>query len=480
MSDTRYNLIIIGGGSAGMTAAMTAASYNAKVALIEKSNPGGRCLHAGFVPLRHLNHMAYLLKHLENSHAFGLKDIKTSVDFRNLMERMLDTRDVFAAALSHDNLRQRGIDMYLGEATVLSPHSVKVNDEVLSAKKLIIATGAFPVIPAIKGLDQTDYFHRDNVWELTERPKSLLVIGGGRAGCEMAQLFSRLGSTVTMLFKESELLPEEDDMVNEHLKSVFLQEGITLKSDSEPVSVNIHKGMKEMKFISSGKEDSVTANHILFATGLTPKTLGFGLEHLGLNMEKNGLIPTDAWGQTNIESVYACGDCTRDGVNEFRAMNEGYVCAFNALFRPLRKKKIDRQYTPEAMFTDPEIIRCGLNEREASELNVKFRTFTLPLVRPEISGSDALNHKAWVLVLTSKFSDRILGVTLVGSRAAEMMPEFMLAMKNGLGLKAVMHNLHIAPTLNEFNPYGGSDWRLLTRSVIGSYVLKWFHGFRRK
>jgi len=473
-----YNMVVIGGGSAGLVSAYIAAAVKAKVALIEKHKMGGDCLNTGCVPSKALIRSAKMLSYANRAKQFGFKSHTVEFDFADVMERI---QRVIKKIEPHDSIErytELGVDVISGEATLLSPYQVKVNDKIISTKNIIIATGARPMIPAIPGLDSIKYLTSDTVWNIRQRPQKLLVLGAGPIGCELAQAFQRLGSQVTLVQRGPRLMPREDAEVSEMILQRFQTEGMAVKTNHN--SVRFHSdGDKKFLTCSHNNEDvDIEFDQVLIALGRTPNTTGFGLEKLEIQLSKQGTIEANEFLRTNYPNIYVCGDVTGPYQFTHTAAHQAWFVAVNALFSPFKKFRVDYSVIPWATYTDPEVARVGLNELTAKQQGIPYEVTRYDIDDLDRAIADEEDH-GMVKILTVPGKDKILGVTIVGSHAGDLIAEFVTAMKYGLGLNKILGTIHIYPTLAEANKYAAGVWK---KNHKPEKVLAWlekFHTWRR-
>lgn len=459
-----YNLIVIGAGAAGLSAAYIGANARAKVALIEKNRMGGDCLNTGCIPSKALLRTAQLLQDARESERYGIRRMDAEVDFGEVMARV---REVIRKIEPHDS-RERyegmGVDVFEGHATLISPWEVEVDGKRISGRGIVLATGAEPFVPPIPGLDEVDYLTSETVWDLRELPNRLVVLGGGPIGCELAQAFVRLGSEVTVVEMADRLLPREDREAGEALETRFRKEGIQVATGTKAVRAEPRNLVCEQ----NGEEIRIPFDTLLVALGRTPRVDGYGLEEVGIRLGENGTIATNGFQRTNVPNITVCGDAA--GPHQFThvASHQAWSAAVNALIHPFWSVRTDNRVIPWVTFTDPEVARVGLNEDEAQEKGIEYEVTTYSLADLDRAIADSAD-KGLVKVLTPSGKDRILGATLIGRRASEMLPEFVLAMKHKLGLKKILGTIHVYPTLSEANKYAAGEWRKahLSERVLG-------------
>ena len=460
-----YNLVVLGGGAAGLVASYVATAAQAKVALVARDALGGDCLNTGCVPSKALIRSARLAHEARNAEDYGLAGF-LSPDFAKVMARI---RRVIARVEPHDSeerYRSLGVEIIRGEGRIVDPWRVAVGDRVLTTRRIVIATGAAPVLPPISGLAECGALTSETLWSLEKLPARLLVLGGGAIGCELAQAFARLGSRVTLVEAADRLLVREDEDVSAALARALQDEKIDLVLGSKAVAVE-HGGEGLELVLDDGRR--LAFDSILVAVGRAPRLAGFGLEDMGLIENKR--LAVDEHLRTRIPTIYAAGDVTGQRQFTHAAGHDGWIAAMNALvgFRRWSNKV---EAFPAVTFTDPEIARVGLNRREAVEKGIAFEETRFDLAELDRAICEDAN-RGFVSVLTAPGSDRILGATIVGSHAGEILGEFTLAMKHGLGLGKILATIH---------PYPG--WTEAAKSVAGewrrAHVPGWSLGLARR
>ena len=473
-----YNIAVIGGGSAGLVSAYIAAAVKAKVVLIEKHKMGGDCLNTGCVPSKALIRSAKMLHYARRASDFGFQKTTVEFDFAEVMERV---QRVIKAVEPHDSVERYqglGVEVIQAEAKIVSPYEVEVDGKTITAKNIIVATGARPMVPPIPGLEDVGYLTSDTVWDLREQPKRLLVLGGGPIGCELAQSFQRLGSEVLLVQRGPHLLPREDVEVAEMVEARFREDGVQVLTGHSAQRFEIVDGQRVLICEREGTETRIEFDQLLIALGRKANVQGFGLEALDVKIAPRGTIEADEFLRTNFPNIYVCGDVTGPYQFTHTAAHQAWYAAVNALFSPLKKFRVDYSVIPWATFTDPEVARVGLNEIEAKEKNIVYEIsrYSIDDLDRAIADSDA---QGLVKVLTVPGKDKILGVTIVGSHAGDLIAEFVTAMKHGLGLNKILGTIHIYPTLAESNKYVAGVWK---RQHQPEALLRWvarFHAWRR-
>ena len=477
-----YNMVVIGAGSAGLVSAYIAAATKAKVALIEKHRMGGDCLNTGCVPSKALLRSAKLLSHIARSRQFGIERASAEFDFADVMQRV---QRVVQAVEPHDSVERYtglGVDCVTGAATITSPWTVDVataaGPRTLTTKNIVIAAGARPFVPPIPGLAEVGYLTSDTVWNLRTLPRRLVVLGGGPIGSELTQAFARLGAQVTQVEMLPRLLVREDPEVSALLKQRFEAEGIRVLVDHKAKQFLVDGGEKVMLAEHEGGDVRIPFDEVLVAVGRVANTSGYGLEELGIGTTKARTVETDEYLQTIYPNIFACGDVAGPYQFTHTAAHQAWYAAVNALFGSLRRYRADYRVIPWTTFTEPEVARVGINEQEAKQRNVPHAVTVYGLDDLDRAIADEEAH-GFVKVLTSPGTDRILGVTIVGEHAGDLLAEYVLAMKHGLGLNRILGTIHVYPTLAEANKYAAGAWKRGTVTWGQWSFLAAFQGWRR-
>lgn len=472
------NLLVIGAGAGGLVSSYIAATVKSKVTLIEKHKMGGDCLNTGCVPSKAIIRSSRINQYLRRATDYGLKNVSGEVDFPAVMARV---EKIIATIEPHDSVQrytELGVNCVQGKATIISPWQVEVNGETLSARNIIVATGGRPAVPSIPGIDSCDYLTSDTIWQLRELPKHLVVIGGGPIGCELAQAFVRLGSEVTMVVR-SQIMPKEDHDVAEQIRAQFQQDGIRVLEHSSVIELQQHGDIKTAQVaINNSDNIGLDCDQILLASGRQANTEHIGFENVGIACNDNGTVTVDKYLRTTCPTIYACGDVAGPYQFTHMASHQAWYAAVNALFGCFKKFKVDYSITPWVTFSDPEVARVGLNEKEAQAKNITYEVTKYGIDDLDRAIADSEAH-GFVKVLTVPGKDRILGVTIVGYHASELIAEYVLAMRHGLGLNKVMATIHIYPTLSEANKYAAGEWK---KAHKPEGLLQWvekFHAWRR-
>ena len=476
------NLVVIGAGSAGLVTSYIAAALKAKVTLIEKHRMGGDCLNTGCVPSKALIRSAKLMSHIRRAKEFGIKAVKAEFDFADVMDRV---HRVIKQVEPHDSVeryRGLGVEVIQGTARITSPWSVDVEasegTQTLTTRNIVIATGAKPRVPEIPGIEQVGYLTSDTVWSLREQPKRLLVLGGGPIGSELTQAFARLGSQVTQVESNQRLLMREDPEVSEMVAKRFREEGIDLRLSHRAVRFELEADEKVLIALNKKTEQEVRIpfDELLVAVGRSANLQGFGLQELGIPAQRT--IETNEFLQTLYPNIYAAGDVAGPYQFTHTAAHQAWYAAVNALFDPIKKFRTDYSVIPWSTFVDPEVARVGLNETEAKEQGIPHEVTTYGIDDLDRAIADEEAH-GMIKVLTVPGKDKILGVTIVGEHAGDLLAEYVLAMRHNIGLNKILGTIHVYPTMAEANKYVAGNWK---RAHVPTRVLAWverFHAWRR-
>ena len=475
------NLVVIGAGSAGLVSAYIAAAVKAKVTLVEKHRLGGDCLYTGCVPSKALIRSARFLSQVNRASEFGMGSAHAEFDFTQAMERV---QRVIRAIEPHDSIERYtalGVDVVMGAARIVSPWEVEITQadgkvQRLSTRSIVIATGAHPFVPPIPGIEQVEVLTSENVWNLRQRPERLVVLGGGPIGSELAQTFARLGSKVTQVEQAPHLLMREDVDASDLVTARFRAEGMDLRLNHTAKRIELVAGEKVLIAEHQGGEVRIPFDALLVAVGRQANLTGFGLEELGVTTGRT--VEVNAFLQTNFPNIYAAGDVAGPYQFTHVAAHQAWYAAVNALFDPFKKFRADYRVIPWATFVDPEVARVGLNELEAKEKGVAHEVTVYHLDDLDRAIADG-EAQGFVKVLTVPGKDRILGATIVGEHAGDLLAEFVLAMKHGIGLNKILGTIHTYPTLAEANKYVAGNWK---RAHAPQRLLAWverFHAWRR-
>jgi pyruvate/2-oxoglutarate dehydrogenase complex dihydrolipoamide dehydrogenase (E3) component len=476
------NLIVIGGGAGGLVSAYIAAAVKAKVTLIEAHEMGGDCLNYGCVPSKALIKSAQLAHQTRHGSRYGLSDAEPAIDFRAVMARV---KQVIADVAPHDSVErytELGVEVLKGYAKLVNPWTVSIamNDGTqrsLTARSIVLATGAQPFVPPLPGLVEVGFVTSDTLWDayaaLDHIPERIVVLGGGPIGCELAQSFARLGAKVTQIEMAPRLLLREDPEVSALVSKSLSDDGVSVLTGHKAVRCGVEDGQKHIYLEHDGVVTSVAFDSLVCAVGRSARLTGYGLEELGIPSART--ITTNEYLETIYPNIFAAGDVAGPYQFTHTAAHQAWYAAVNALFGSFRRFKVDYRVIPWATFTDPEVARVGLNEQEAKEKGIAYEVthFGIDDLDRAIADSQA---RGFVKVLTPPGKDQILGVTLVGTHAGDLLAEFVLAMKHGLGLNKILGTIHSYPTLAEANKYVAGEWK---RAHQPTRLLQWVAAYHR-
>jgi len=468
----KYNVVVIGAGTAGLVTAAGTAGLGGRVALIERNKMGGDCLNFGCVPSKALISSARLTQSIREAQKWGLKKQEPQYDFGEVFERMRALRAKIAPNDSQERFESLGVDVFRGEAHFVSPHEVEVDGQKLRAKNFVIATGSRARIPKIEGIDQVPYFTNETVFdELTTKPDSMIVLGGGPIGCELGQALSRLGVRISIVQHGAQLLPPEDHDVAEFMQQRFAAEGIDVRLNANATRVSRHDGKVTLEFREGA---SITADSLLISAGRTPNLRALGLEAAGVEYDEHG-VKANEYLQTSQPHIYAAGDITNRLKFTHTADFTARTVIRNILMPlPFLRQKMDLSVVPWCTYTEPEVAHVGLGERAAREKNVEYDLFTVPLDEVDRAVLES-EETGFVKVLTKKGSDQILGVTLVGAHAGDLLHEFVLAMKQGIGLGAIAATIHAYPTFAELARKAGDKYSKTRLTPTAKKIFSWLY-----
>jgi pyruvate/2-oxoglutarate dehydrogenase complex dihydrolipoamide dehydrogenase (E3) component/uncharacterized membrane protein YdjX (TVP38/TMEM64 family) len=479
------NLIVIGAGAAGLVTSYIAAVVKAKVTLIETHKMGGDCLNYGCVPSKALIKSATLVSQMKHAAVYGIARADATFTLADVMERIAR---VVRQVEPHDSVERYtslGVDVVTGYAKIVNPWTVEVDlgdgrKQTLTTRSIVIATGAMPFVPPLPGLDAVGYLTSDTLWELRDLPRRLVVLGGGPIGCELAQSFARLGSQVVQVEMAPRIMLREDEEVSALAKSALEADGVQVLVGHKALRCEIERGAEgDQKFIvveAAGVEKRIPFDQLLCAVGRVARLKGYGLEELGIPVGRT--IETNEYLETIYPNILAAGDVAGPYQFTHVAAHQAWYAAVNGLFGSYKKFKADYSVIPWATFIDPEVARVGLNEQEAKEQGIAVEVTRYGIDDLDRAIADSAAH-GFVKVLTVPGKDKILGVTIVGAHAGDLLAEYVLAMKHGLGLNKILGTIHTYPTLAEANKYAAGEWK---RNHQPHRLLEWvgkFHTWRR-
>ncbi|EOD81947.1 FAD-dependent NAD(P)-disulfide oxidoreductase [Grimontia indica] len=452
------NLIAIGAGAGGLVTTYIGAAVKAKVTLIEKHKMGGDCLNTGCVPSKALIRAGHAVHEIKRSQEFGVNVGEPTVDFQQVMGRV---HKVIADIEPHDSVERYtklGVECIEGEAKILSPWEVEVNGQRLTTRNIVIATGARPLVPGIPGLQEVSYLTSDNVWELQEQPKKLLVLGGGPIGSELAQSFSRLGTDVTLVEMADQLLIREDADAAELVVKGLKEDGVNILLGHKATRFEKEGDVQRAYLEHNGEEVVIEFDYVMLALGRVANTKGFGLEDIGVELTERGTVKVNEYLQTNYPNIFAVGDVAGPFQLTHAAGHQAWYAAVNALFGDFKKFKADYSVMPAATYTAPEVARVGINEKEAIAQGIEYEVAHYGIDDLDRAIADGEDH-GFIKVITPKGKDKILGATIVGSHAGDLLAEFTLAMRHGLGLNKILGTVHPYPTMSEATKYTAGVWK---------------------
>lgn len=488
---SRYdrNLIVIGAGAAGLVTSYIGAAVKAKVTLVEAHKMGGDCLNYGCVPSKALIKSAKLAAQMRNADHYGLAATAPQFSFRTVMERV---HAVVRAIAPHDSVERYeglGVEVLQGYGRVVDPWTVEIeaadgSKQRLTTRSIVIAAGAQPFVPPLPGLDAVGYLTSDTLWDafaqLDAPPARLVVLGGGPIGCELSQAFARLGSAVTQVEMAPRIMAREDAEVSELARAALVRDGVevltshkALRCDQEAQCGTVHK---YLVVEHGGVERRIAFDALVCAVGRVARLQGYGLEDLGIPTQRT--VVANEYLETLYPNIFAAGDVAGPYQFTHTAAHQAWYAAVNALFGQFRRFKVDYSVVPWATFTDPEVARVGLNEQDAKDKGIPYELTRYGIDDLDRAIADGAAH-GFVKVLTVPGKDRILGVTIVGEHAGDLLAEFVLAMKHGLGLNKILGTIHTYPTLSEANKYAAGEWK---RAHAPQRVLAWlqrYHAWRR-
>lgn len=483
------NLIVIGAGSGGLVAAYIAATVKAKVTLIEANKMGGDCLNYGCVPSKTLIKSAKVAHQMRHASQFGLNDQAPDFDFRQLTGRIAQ---VIQDIEPHDSVERYtglGVDVVQGYARMVDPWTVEIErsdgeKQRLTSRSIVLATGASPMVPEIPGMAETGFVTSDTIWEhlssLTQLPRRIVILGGGPIGCELSQSFARLGADVSQVEMSERLMGREDEDVSDYVAATLAADGVNILLQHKAVRCQQHNGDKQIVLVSEADEEiaETVLNYdmLICAVGRVARMRGYGLEKLGIDIERP--LQTNEFLETRFPNIYACGDLVGPYQFTHVASHQAWYASVNALFGQFKKFKADYRVIPRTTFTDPEISRVGLSEREAEAQGIDYEVTRYGIDDLDRAMADSA-ATGFVKVITSQGKDKILGVTIVGEHSAETMSEFVLAMKHGLGLNKLLGTIHTYPTWAEANKYAAGEWKRNHAPEKLLALVEKFHDWRR-
>jgi pyruvate/2-oxoglutarate dehydrogenase complex dihydrolipoamide dehydrogenase (E3) component len=479
------NLVVIGAGAAGLVSSLIGATVKAKVTLVEAAKMGGDCLNYGCVPSKALIKSARVAAQMRHADMYGLDPAQPQFSFKAVMQRI---HAVIAAIEPNDSVERYtglGVDVVAGHARIVDPWTVEIAGtdgtvQRLTTRGIIIAAGAAPLVPPLPGIEDSGYLTSDTLWEtfaeLDELPRRIVVLGGGPIGCELSQAFARLGAAVSQVEMGPRLLPREDADVAEVARAALEAAGVRVLTDHQALRFERQSGERVLIVSHQGAEQAIGYDAVIVAVGRKARLTGYGLEELGI--ETAGTVVTDDYLATLYPNIYAAGDVAGPYQFTHTASHQAWYASVNALFGQFRRFKADYRVIPWTTFIDPEVARVGLNEQEAREQGIAYEVTTYPLRELDRAIAESATQ-GFVKVLTAPGKDRILGVTIVADHAGELLAEYVLAMKHGLGLNKILGTIHSYPTMAEANKFAAGEWKKARKP---ERLLQWverYHTWRR-
>ncbi len=452
------NLVVVGAGSAGLIAALVAATVRARAILIERERMGGDCLNTGCVPSKTLIRSAAVAHEVAHAAEFGVRAEPEGIDFATVMARV---RQAIATIEPNDSVERYtslGVDCVAGEARLVDPWTVEVAGRRITGRNIVIATGARPFVPPLPGLEDCEPLTSDTVWSLDTLPERLLVMGGGPIGCELAQSFARLGARVTVVDMLDRILPREDPDVSAHLTRVFEREGIEVRVGHRAERFEGDASGGVMIALHDGREERVGFDRVLVAVGRRANTDSIGASEIGIALNRDGTIEVDAFMRTRLPNILACGDVAGPYQFTHMASHQAWYAAVNGLFGFARRFRANYAVVPWVTFTDPEVGRVGLSESEARERGIQVEVTRYDLAELDRAIAEG-SGEGFIKVLTRPGSDRILGAVVVSRHGGELLAQFVLAMTHGIGLNKIMGTIAAYPTWSEAVKATAAAWR---------------------
>ncbi|MDT8398318.1 MAG: FAD-dependent oxidoreductase [Pseudomonadales bacterium] len=480
------NLIVIGAGAAGLVSAYIAATVKARVSLVESGQMGGDCLNYGCVPSKALIKSASIAYQMRHADRYGLSPVAPQFSFRTIMQRI---ETIIARIEPHDSperYRALGVDVIRGHARIIDPWRVEITGpeqapRTLTTRSIIIAAGARPFVPDLPGLEDGGYVTSNTLWHdfarLDQPPPRLVVLGGGPIGCELAQSFARLGSHVTLVEVLPRVLIREDPEVADMARQALLDSGVELLTSHRPLRCERRGEHRQIIVENASEETIIEFDALLCATGRSPRLTGYGLEELGIKTEHT--IVTDNYLRTLHPNIFAAGDVAGPYQFTHVAAHQAWYATVNALFGNLKLFRVDYSVIPWTTFIDPEIARVGMNEQDAAAQDIPYEVTRYELSELDRAITDS-STQGFVKVLTVPGRDRILGATIVGSHACDLLPEFVLAMKHGIGLNKILATIHTYPTLSEASKYAAGQWKRAHAPRRLLALAQRYHAWRRQ
>lgn len=475
-----YNLVVIGGGSAGLVSAYIGATVNARVALIERGKMGGDCLNTGCVPSKALIRSGKIAQNMRQADRYGLEAVEPKVPFATVMNRI---HSVIKTIEPHDSVERftsLGVDCIQGSGRFITPWEIEVDEDGakrrITAKSVVIATGGKPFVPPIPGVEDVEPLTSENLWEIEEQPGRLVVLGGGPIGSELSQAFARLGTKVTQIEQGDRLLPREDPDVSELVLNRFREEGVDVRLGHKASRFTVEDGERVVYCEHGSETVRIPFDRVLVAVGRKGNTEGLGLENLDIETSPQGTVPTGNDLSVIYPNIFACGDVAGPYQFTHMASHQAWHAAVNGLFGQFKRFSVDYSVTPWVTFTSPEVGRVGLNETEAREQGIDYEVTTYGLDDLDRAIAESEDH-GFIKVITPRGKDKILGATVAGEHGGELLTEFILAMKHKIGLNKILGTIHPYPTWNESVKSAAGEWK---KAHAPQKVIQWLGRYHRR
>jgi len=478
----RYDMVVIGGGSAGLTASGISASLGAKTAMIEAAKLGGDCTWYGCVPSKTLIKTAKVAQTMNTASKYGFKDTPPKFNFSDIIERVHAIREeIYEEADAPHHFEKLGIDVIHGRASFIDNHSIQIeggerSGETITSRYFLIATGSSPVVPSIEGLQDVPFLTNETIFDLEKLPEHLIVVGAGPIGMEMAQSFRRFGSRVTIIDFMDSILIRDNKELTSLLQKTLSCEGIEFKLNNVVKKVDSHNGTVTLYLEDKGSQTSTTidGDALLLSVGRKPNVNGLNLDAADIDTNRSGIIVNDR-GKTSVKNIYACGDVTGDFQFTHMSEHTAKIAVSNALLKlPM---KIDTKHVPWCTYTDPELAHVGATESELQQQGTSYATYKLPYSKIDRALTDR-EATGWIKVYAKEWNGRILGVDILGAHAGDMLGEWVLALKNKISLRQMADTIHPYPTYGLGNRRAADQWYVRKQSVT---MVKWIqriYGYR--
>lgn len=471
------NLVVIGAGAGGLVTSLIGATVRAKVTLIEAHKMGGDCLNTGCVPSKALIRTARAAHEMRSADLYGLQPAEPKFNFRDVIERVHAIIAHIEPADSVERYTGLGVDVRIGHGRIVDPWTVEVNGERITTRSIVIAAGGEPFVPEMPGLAEAGYLTSDTMWDALrsrdEVPRRIVILGGGPIGTEMAQAFARLGAEVTQVEHGPRILPREDEEVSTFIAQTLRVEGVDIRTGHKALRC---EGKRLVAATEDGQEVGLPFDEIIVATGRKARLTGYGLEELGIETERTIVVNDHL--ETRFPNILAAGDVAGPYQFTHFAAHQAWFAAVNALFGTFRKFRADYRLIPWVTYTDPEVAHVGLGEAEAKRQGIAFELVRYDLDHLDRAVTESAN-KGFVKLLVEPGKDRILGATIVAHNAGELLAEYVLAMKHGLGLNKILGTIHAYPTMAEANKYAAGEWKKAHKPERALRWLEHYHGWRR-